>query len=58
MEGAEKNILENSNLIKETKYMIVEWNQKEDIRNFLEKNNINFKVVNFNSDVLLINNKL
>ena len=48
----------NSNLIKETKYMIVEWNQKEDIKNFLEKNNINFKVVNLNSDVLLINNNL
>lgn len=58
VEGAEKNILENSNLIKETKYMIVEWNQKEDIKNFLEKNNINFKVVNLNSDVLLINNNL
>ena len=55
IEGAEKNILENSELLKKAKYMIVEWNQEEDFCDFLKKNLPNFKIINNNSDYLIKN---
>ena len=55
IEGAEKNILENSELLKKAKYMIVEWNQEEDFCDFLKKYLPNFKIINNNSDYLIKN---
>ena len=53
VEGAEKNILFNSKLVKESKYLIVEWNQKECFHKFVEENLNQFKIISFECDFLL-----
>lgn len=55
IEGSEKNLLENSILINESKYIILEWNQKEDLNDFLKNNNLNFEILKSDCDYLLIN---
>lgn len=55
VEGAEKNILENSHLIKQAKFIIVEWNQPEPLSEFLEKYLPNFKIIKSTCDYLLKN---
>jgi FkbM family methyltransferase len=56
VEGAEKNILINSEIIKTTKYIIVEWNQPEKINDFLLKYLPNFELLGkFGNDYLLKN---
>ena len=56
VEGAEKNILINSEIIKTTKYIIVEWNQSEKINDFLLKYLPNFELLGkFGNDYLLKN---
>lgn len=53
VEGAELNILKNSTLINEAKYINVEWNQEESIENSLKCNNLNFECVFNRADYLL-----
>lgn len=53
VEGTEKNILFNSKLIKESKYLIVEWNQKECFHKFVEKNLKDFEIISCECDFLL-----
>jgi len=55
IEGAEKNILMNSSILKKTKYMIVEWNQDEDFNVFLKEYLPEFKIINSNADFLIKN---
>jgi FkbM family methyltransferase len=55
VEGAEKNILKNSQLIKQAKYIILEWNQAESLSEFLEKYLPNFKIIKSTCDYLLKN---
>ncbi len=55
VEGAEKNILMNSNLIKEAKYIIVEWNQNISIEKFLNEYLPNFEIISYECDCLLKN---
>jgi FkbM family methyltransferase len=59
VEGAEKNILINSQIIKSAKYIIIEWCQKDSLSTILEKYLPNFKIIKSNGDYLLknINNK-
>jgi FkbM family methyltransferase len=58
VEGAEKNILMNSTIIRNAKYIIVEWNQSESIYYFLEKYLPNFKLISSDCDYLLKNIKI
>ena len=55
VEGAEKNILMNSEIIKNCKFMIVEWNYDECVNKFLETYLPNFKILKCDFDFLLIN---
>lgn len=53
VEGAEKNILENSSLIKNSKYIILEWNFDLKLDTFLEKYLPNHKIILQENDVLI-----
>lgn len=55
VEGAEKNIMMNSTLIKNAKYIIVEWNQNICMNTFLQQYLPNFKVISCEWDILLKN---
>ena len=55
VEGAEKNILLNSKIIREAKYIIVEWNQKECFYEFVNKYLDNFEIIKNDFDFLLKN---
>lgn len=55
IEGAEKNILLNSTIIKEAKFMIVEWNQRENITDFVKEYLPMFEVIPTGGDPLLRN---
>ena len=45
IEGAEKNILINSTIIKNARYIILEWNQKEPLNDFVKKYLPNFEII-------------
>jgi len=53
IEGSEKNVLINSKRIKNTKYMILEWNQSESLDIFLKEYMPNFKIIDSSCDYLL-----
>lgn len=53
IEGAEKNILMNSIIIKNAKYIIVEWTQSVLINDFIKEYLPNFKIIANDSDYLL-----
>ena len=55
VEGAEKNIMMNSKLIKKAKYIIVEWNQNESLEIFLNNYLPEFKIIRADCDYLLKN---
>jgi hypothetical protein len=55
VEGAEKNILINSTIIKNAKYIIVEWNQQESLNDFIKKYLPNFILISSECDYLLKN---
>jgi FkbM family methyltransferase len=55
VEGAEKNILLNSKIIKNAKYIIVEWNQNIPLVDFLNEHLPEFEVISSNCDYLLKN---
>lgn len=55
VEGAEKNILINSTIIKNAKYIIVEWNHSENISDFIIKYLPNFIIISSECDFLLKN---
>jgi len=55
VEGAEKNILTNSKLIKNAKYMIVEWNQNISFSYFLNEYLPEFEIILSDCDYLLKN---
>lgn len=58
VEGAEKNILTHSTMIKNTKFLIVEWNQTENIQEFVTKFLPDFEIIpTTGCDSLLINKK-
>lgn len=58
IEGAEKNVLENSKIINNAKYLNVEWNQDECIKTFLKNKCSNFKVIYNKADNLLQNTNI
>lgn len=55
IEGAEKNVLMNSSIIKKAKYIWVEWNQEEKLDDFLEKHLPEFEIYMSGADFLLKN---
>lgn len=57
VEGAEKNILMNSTIIKNAKFMIVEWNQKQNINDFINEYLPDFEVIPTRGGDPLLKNK-
>ena len=55
VEGAEANILENSELIKNSKYILAEWNQEGKFQVFLDENLPHFEIILDDADFLLKN---
>jgi FkbM family methyltransferase len=56
VEGAEKNILMNSSIIKNAKFIILEWNHADDINIFINKYLSTFEIISSECDYLLKNN--
>ena len=57
VEGAEKNILMNSTIIKNAKFMIVEWNQRENIKDFINEYLPDFEFIPTTGGDPLLKNK-
>ena len=55
IEGAEKNVLMNSTTIKKAKFIWVEWNQKENLQDFLNEYLPEFELYKTGADFLLKN---
>ena len=53
IEGSEINLLKNSSVIKEAKYIYLEWRDIEPFNNILDKYLKNFKIIFHNPDILL-----
>lgn len=58
IEGAEKNVLENSKIINNAKYLNVEWNQDKCINTFLKNKCSNFKIIYDKANNLLQNSNI
>jgi len=55
IEGAEKNVLMNSELIKCAKFITLEWNQEDNLKDFIQQYLPNFKIIKESGDILLKN---
>lgn len=53
VEGAERNILQHSTLLRRAKYIWVEWNQEEAVADFVKEHLPEFEIVDSGADVLL-----
>ena len=56
IEGCEKNLIENSIIIKQAKFILIEWQDKEDFNIIKEKYLSDYKIIFQDHDILLEKN--